>query len=181
MEHDTLWAPWRMEYLKGLEDSDKKASSGGSGEDNCFLCSYWNEPAQRDRENLLLWRGQKAMLVFNRYPYSAGHLLIAPVAHVPELESLDNDTILEMMHMTRDGQKVLSEAISPHGFNIGINIGRCAGAGLPGHIHLHLVPRWNGDTNCMTVIARARIISQSLDELYDQLWEISQKLDLPGK
>jgi ATP adenylyltransferase len=84
-----------------------------------------------------------------------------------------------MMSLARDGQKVLTETIHPHGFNIGINIGRCAGAGLPGHIHIHLIPRWDGDTNSMSVIARVRVISQSLDELYDQLTQTSKKLNLP--
>ena len=180
MEHDMLWAPWRIEYLKDLEDSEKKISPDGAGEDACFLCAYWNDSPQRDRENLLLWRGKKAMLVFNRYPYSAGHLLIAPVMHEPELESLDDETILEMMYMTRDAQKALSKAINPHGFNVGMNFGRCAGAGLPEHMHIHIVPRWDGDTNFMAVCSDTDVISQSLTELYDQLIELSGQHQLPS-
>ena len=109
------------------------------------------------------------MVVMNRFPYSAGHLLIAPVAHVPELDNLDKDTMLEIFLLAGNAQQALTKVIRPHGFNIGINIGRCAGAGLPEHIHMHLVPRWDGDTNFMTVNAQTRVISQSLDELYIQL------------
>ena len=184
-----LWAPWRIEYLKSLSESDdahQEPSVSVSGDkpadddqDSCFLCSYWNDEPAHDKQNLLLWRGRQAIVVFNRYPYTAGHLLIAPTSHVADLADLDADTILEMMSLARDGQKVLTEAIHPHGFNIGINIGRCAGAGLPGHIHMHLVPRWDGDTNSMSVISRVRVISQSLDELYDQLTEISKKMNIP--
>ncbi|MCP4711357.1 MAG: HIT domain-containing protein, partial [Planctomycetes bacterium] len=110
----------------------------------------------------------------------AGHLLIAPIEHVGTMQDLDHETMLEMMLMTRDGQRVLSEAIKPHGFNVGININRCAGAGLPEHIHMHLVPRWSGDTNFMSVTGDVRVVSQALSELYNQLTEISQRLDLPS-
>ena len=166
MKNNNLWAPWRIEYLKSLEETDRNSPT--SHPQKCFLCKYWQEP-ENDKENLLLWRGQLAMVVMNRFPYSAGHLLIAPVAHVPELDNLDKDTMLEIFLLAGNAQQALTKVIRPHGFNIGINIGRCAGAGLPEHIHMHLVPRWDGDTNFMTVNAQTRVISQSLDELYIQL------------
>jgi len=190
--NDNLWAPWRMEYLKSLSQSDDahhgpsvsatdshNEKPAGDDQDSCFLCRYAGDDPDNDKQNLLLWRGRRAIVVFNRYPYTAGHLLIGPISHVADLADLDEATILEMMSLARDGQKVLTETIHPHGFNIGINIGRCAGAGLPGHIHIHLIPRWDGDTNSMSVIGRVRVISQSLDELYDQLAQTSKKLDLP--
>lgn len=169
MDNDNLWAPWRIAYLKSLEEEEP----GG-----CFLCTYWNKP-DHDKKNLVLWRTRRCLVVFNRFPYTGGHLLVAPAAHVPDLADLDNDTMLDMMLLTRDAQKVLTETIKPQGFNIGINISRCAGAGLPGHVHLHLVPRWDGDTNFITTVGRVRVISQALEELYDQLAEISRRLQLP--
>ena len=119
------------------------------------------------------------MVVFNRYPYTGGHLLIAPTQHVASLEKLDPQALQEMMLLARDGQKVLSQTIKPHGFNIGININRCAGAGLPDHIHMHLVPRWDGDTNFMDICGDIRVISQALDDLYEQLTNASRELSLP--
>jgi len=119
------------------------------------------------------------MVLFNRFPYTGGHLLIAPAAHVATMNELDEKTILEMMLLTRDAQKALDHTIKPHGYNVGMNINRCAGAGLPDHIHLHLVPRWDGDTNFMAVTGHARVISQALEELYEQLTQTSQSLGLP--
>jgi ATP adenylyltransferase len=172
--NNNIWAPWRFPYLKSLEEeeSGQKESSG------CFLCKYWNEP-DNDKKNLVLWRTQRCLVVFNRFPYTGGHLLIAPAAHIADLEGLDNDTMLDMMLLTRDAQKIIRQAIKPQGFNIGMNISRCAGAGLPGHVHQHLIPRWDGDTNFTSTVGHVRVISQALDELYDQLTELSQRLQLP--
>jgi ATP adenylyltransferase len=174
MDNDNIWAPWRIAYLKSLEAEE----SGQKESEGCFLCNYWKD-GENDKKNLVLWRTQRCLVVFNRFPYTGGHLLIAPAEHIADLYGLDNDTMLEMMLLTRDAQKVISAAIKPQGFNIGINISRCAGAGLPGHVHLHLVPRWDGDTNFITTVGHVRVISQALDELYDQLIEISQRLKLP--
>ena len=174
MDNDNIWAPWRIAYLKSLEAEE----SGQKESEGCFLCNYWNDP-ESDKKNLVLWRTQHCLVIFNRFPYTGGQLLIAPSEHIADLHGLDNDTMLEMMLLTRDAQKVICTAIKPQGFNIGINISRCAGAGLPGHVHLHLVPRWDGDTNFMATVGHVRVISQALDELYDQLTEISQNLHLP--
>jgi len=174
MKQNNLWAPWRMEYLKTLDP----ASSSSVAEGGCFLCRYWEHP-EADEEQLVLWRSERCMVLFNRFPYTGGHLLVAPAAHVGDLHGLDEATMLEMMCLTRQSQTVLQRAIKPHGFNVGVNIGRCAGAGLPDHVHMHVVPRWEGDTNSMSTIGNVRLISQSLDELYGQLVELSRELGLP--
>lgn len=146
--------------------------------DGCFLCRTRDE-TDRDAENLLLWRTKNCLVVMNRFPYSAGHLLIAPAEHVGELADLPDETLLEMMQLARDSQKLLAHSIRAEGFNIGVNIGRCAGAGLPEHLHVHVVPRWSGDTNFMAVLGDVRVVSQSLTKLYRQLREASVKLKLP--
>ncbi len=168
-----LWAPWRIEYLKALDESDSDGKQGG-----CFLCRYWNDP-DSDAENLVLWRSAAALVVFNRFPYTNGHMLIAPAQHVASIEALDDHTVVELMRLSTNCQNVLTEAIAPQGFNLGINFNRCAGAGLPDHLHLHLVPRWNGDTNFMSVLTNTRVISQSLDALYHELKKLSAEKGLP--
>ncbi len=166
--NSNIWAPWRIEYIQSL---------GGDG-DTCFLCRYRDE-ASKDSENLLLWRGEECFAVMNRFPYTGGHMLVAPLEHVSGLEDLSGAAMCEMMEMVRDLQSVLTRAIGAHGFNVGMNIGRCAGAGLPGHLHLHVVPRWNGDTNFMSVLGDIRVIPQALTQLYEQLQEASDELQLP--
>ena len=171
MKNHNIWAPWRAEYLKSLDD----VSDGSPG---CFLCNYWAQPEQ-DKKNLVLWRTKQCIVLLNRFPYTGGHLLIAPAAHVANLCELEEDILLEIMILARDAQNVLEHVIKPHGFNIGMNINRCAGAGLPDHIHMHLVPRWDGDTNFMAVTGHIRVISQALDDLYKKLYESSKILNLP--
>lgn len=175
MDNNNIWAPWRIGYLKSLETEESDPHEN----ENCFLCRYRDEP-ENDKKNLVLWRTQRCLVVFNRFPYTGGHLLIAPSEHIADLDGLDKDTMLEIMLLARDARKVVSAAIKPQGFNMGINISRCAGAGLPGHVHMHLVPRWDGDTNFMTTVSHVRVISQALDELYEQLTEISINLNLPA-
>ncbi|MBN1818493.1 MAG: HIT domain-containing protein [Sedimentisphaerales bacterium] len=167
MERKNLWAPWRMEYIRGLGEKT-----------DCFLCDYVSSP-DKDADHHVLWRTERSLVVFNRFPYNNGHMLIAPRRHIGELEQADEAELLELMTLTRDCQQVLHRAISPQGFNVGINFGRCAGAGLPEHLHLHIVPRWNGDTNYMAVCAQTDVISQSMSELYQRLREISQTEGFP--
>ena len=162
-----LWAPWRIKYIKALSEDH-----------GCFICNYLKNTGQ-DRENFVLWRTENSIVVFNRYPYNNGHLLIAPARHIPDMESATETELLELTKLTRDCQKVLTAAIAPGGFNVGMNFGRCAGAGLPGHMHVHIVPRWDGDTNFMHVCSDTDVISQSFTELYDELKEISLKENLP--
>jgi ATP adenylyltransferase len=165
-----LWAPWRTEYIQALSGGDE----GG-----CFLCRYRDEP-RRDRKNLVLWRGRRTLTVLNRFPYTGGHSLVAPLEHVGELGDLDDRTLLELFAAVRDVPKVLAKAIGAEGFNIGINLGRCAGAGLPGHLHVHVVPRWGGDTNFMSILGDVRVIPQSLESLYSLLRQAARKLRLPS-
>ncbi|MBI3822589.1 MAG: HIT domain-containing protein [Planctomycetes bacterium] len=158
---DRLWAPWRLSYV---------AAPKPPGEhDPCFICRGLAE--KNDRENLIAWRGDKTIVVLNRYPYNNGHLLIAPSAHKAELHELDADEIVEMQQTLARLVTTLRDMMKPVGFNIGLNLGKAAGAGLPGHLHWHLVPRWDGDTNFMPVLSDTRVIVQSLDQFYSYLTE----------
>lgn len=157
-----------MEYIKGL-----------SRPGDCFLCDY-QKHSEQDSENFVLWRGISCFSVFNRYPYNNGHILICPNRHIAALSEATDEEMSELMKLVRETQKVLQAAIRPQGFNVGMNFGRCAGAGLPGHLHIHIVPRWNGDTNYMAVCGGTDVISQGLRELYDQLRQISVEQNLPA-
>ena len=182
MEHENLWAPWRIQYVQGLDEKPLAAGKNkteAGGKTGCFICHYLKHP-QDDDENLVLWRTDKSIVILNRYPYNNGHLLIAPVRHIPDLEDAGDEEMLEMIKLIGESQKALSLAIKPHGFNVGMNFGRCAGAGLPGHLHIHVVPRWNGDTNFMAVCAGTDVISQSLTELLVLLKTISKEQNLPN-
>jgi ATP adenylyltransferase len=165
---DRLWAPWRIPYIRGLEKHD-----------DCFLCWNLSHPEQDD-ENLVLWRTARCIVVLNRFPYNNGHLLISPVRHVASLEETDDGEMLEMTRLIRESQRVLTLTIRPHGFNVGMNFGRCAGAGLPGHLHIHVVPRWDGDTNFMNVCSDTRVVSQSLVDLLAELKSVSAANNLPS-
>ena len=182
MEHKNLWAPWRIQYVQGLDEkpfaAGKKKTEAGE-KTGCFICHNLKHPEDDDK-NLVLWRTDKSIVIPNRYPYNNGHLLIAPARHIPDLEDATDEEMLEMIKLIRESQKALSQAIKPHGFNVGMNFGRCAGAGLPGHLHIHIVPRWNGDTNFMAVCASTDVISQSLTELLDLLKKISKEQNLPS-
>jgi len=155
--HEALWAPWRLDYIL-------QPRTGG-----CFLCQI--REAGDDEANFVLTRRERCFVVLNRFPYNNGHLLISPYAHKAELTALDDEELAELTRVTRDMQRLLQEAIAPHGFNVGINMGPCAGAGVPGHLHVHIVPRWNGDTNFMPVTAQTKVIVQSLESLYRMLRE----------
>ncbi len=168
LERKILWAPWRIKYIQGLDESRE-----------CFICHNLENPADDDK-NLVLWRSENGIVILNRYPYNNGHLLIAPTRHIADFESATDEELLELNKLVRESQKVLSEAISPHGFNVGMNFGRCAGAGLPEHLHIHVVPRWDGDTNFINVCSDTDIISQSLTELSSLLKQISKEQGLPS-
>jgi ATP adenylyltransferase len=182
MEHKNLWAPWRIQYVQGLDEkplATEKNKTAISEKTGCFICHNLKHP-QDDDENLVLWRTEKSIVILNRYPYNNGHLLIAPARHIPDLGDASDEEMLEMIKLIRESQKALSLAIKPHGFNVGMNFGRCAGAGLPGHLHIHIVPRWDGDTNFMAVCANTDVISQSLTELLGLLKKISKEKKLPS-
>lgn len=168
-EHsENLWAPWRMEYIRELAGKD----------DGCFLCRYAGAPEQ-DARNRVIWRGPTCLTTFNQFPYNNGHLLIAPLAHKANLEELDDNCLSELIRTVRDAQRLLKATISPHGFNVGLNFGRCAGAGLPAHLHVHVVPRWDGDTNFMAVVGNSRVISQSIEALLALMRTAANDLGLP--
>jgi len=156
---DYLWAPWRLSYIA--------AAKPPAADDLCFICQGLRE--QDDRRNLIVLRTPRSVVVLNRFPYNNGHLLIAPQAHKGNLDDLDADELLEVMETMRRQVRLLCRFMKPDGYNIGLNLGRAAGAGLPGHLHWHVVPRWNGDTNFMPVISDSRVVPQSLDALYDLL------------
>ena len=158
MPKDLLWAPWRMEFIRQADDQD-----------GCFLCRA--AESDRDRELLVVHRGETCLCMLNRYPYNNGHLLIAPYRHEGTLDALTNAEQLEIMTMTRDATLALGRAVSPQGYNIGANLGRIAGAGLVDHFHMHVVPRWSGDTNFMTTVGSAKVIPQALNELWSLLSE----------
>jgi len=163
MERKNLWAPWRIGYIKGITDKG----------DECFLCRDVSHP-EKDDANLVLWRSKLSLVVLNKFPYNNGHLLIAPIRHIADLAEATDEEMLDLMRLVRDMQRLLTRAISPHGFNVGINLGRCAGAGLPGHVHVHVVPRWNGDTNFVSVCSDVKVISQGLAEMLEQLKETAK-------
>lgn len=170
-QHDqgtpALWAPWRMKYLEGTR----------APEPGCFFCSAVADP-EADRRTYTLIRGRRAFVILNKYPYTNGHLMVAPQGHLGKLEEMDDQTLLELMQLTRDCQVILSEVMRPDGFNIGINVGRAAGAGVPGHLHIHIVPRWAGDANFMTAVAGMRIIPESLEDTHAKLSAAADRLGL---
>jgi ATP adenylyltransferase len=168
LERKNLWAPWRINYIQGL---DKPG--------DCFICRNHDNPRDDDK-NLVLWRSGNSIVILNRYPYNNGHLLIAPARHISELDQATDEELLDITKLIRESQKALSLAIKPHGFNVGMNFGRCAGAGLPEHLHIHVVPRWSGDTNFINVCSDADVISQSLIELLDLLRQVSREHSLPS-
>ncbi len=158
---EQLWAPWRLAYV-----ANPKPPTAG---DDCFLCT--SLAASDDRSNLIAWRGPHTVVVLNRFPYNNGHLLVAPKAHKGQLHELDDGETLEIQQTIQRMVAALGALIKPDGYNLGVNLGKVAGAGLPGHLHWHIVPRWNGDTNFMPVLNDVRVIVQSLDSLYLMLTE----------
>ncbi|MCP4265007.1 MAG: HIT domain-containing protein [Candidatus Brocadiaceae bacterium] len=152
---ENIWAPWRKEFIL----SEKTG--------NCFFCEAIED--NQDRKNLVLYRGKECFCILNKYPYNNGHLMVVPNLHKDELSKLSDSEMLEFITLTSDMKNVLSKKINPDGFNLGINFGKVAGAGVEDHIHFHIVPRWNGDTNFMPVIADTKVIPQSLDDLYIEL------------
>jgi ATP adenylyltransferase len=158
-----------MPYLK----APKGAVTGG-----CVFCDKLRDKPEKDRDNLLLVRGDRAFMMLNLYPYTNGHLMVAPNVHCGELEALDGETLKEMMLLVARGIRALRRQMDPQGFNIGANLGRVAGAGVEDHVHIHVVPRWNGDTNFMPVLADTRVIPELLPQTYDGL--VAALKDDPG-
>jgi ATP adenylyltransferase len=182
MSFDRLWAPWRLQYLTGNERAAAAPIAPSSwlpGADrDCFLClaaAEYEQPAEADRQLIVADRRAHSIVVLNRYPYNNGHLLVAPRRHIGELCDAHPDEHLECMEQLGRLTQVYRDLLKAEGFNVGLNLGRVAGAGLPGHIHWHLVPRWHGDNNFMGVVADTRVIPQSLDALWHILVEALSK------
>jgi ATP adenylyltransferase len=153
-----IWAPWRLEYVK---DASKDSA------DECIFCA---KPADDDDAgNLIVHRGERCFVILNLFPYTNGHLMIAPYDHVDSIAKLDAETVTEMMALSQRAVDVLDTAFEPHGYNVGFNQGRVAGAGVEHHIHMHVVPRWGGDTNFMPVLADTRVMPQTPDQTYELL------------
>ena len=153
-----LWAPWRMDYI--LSDKEKR----------CIFCELPKE--DRDRDNLILYRSSHNFVMMNRYPYNNGHLMVVPFLHVHSLEGLSDESLLDFMKVVRHSVESVRKAFMPEGFNIGINMGRIAGAGMEEHMHLHMVPRWAGDTSFMTVFDEIRVIPEHVMSTYDKLFPV---------
>jgi ATP adenylyltransferase len=188
--NEQLWAPWRLGYIKGdtakgdeqkSPQAERPKSYLSGAEPGCFICRGVAEGAASkrgddgsDHENLIVHRGATCCVVLNRYPYNNGHLLVAPLRHVGRLEQLSTEEQLESQQLLARFVVMIEKLMNAEGFNIGLNLGRVAGAGLPGHLHWHIVPRWNGDTNFMSVLGAIDVIPQSLDALWHLLREAQQ-------
>lgn len=157
-----LWAPWRSGYLTQAQPR------------GCLFCLIRRRSA-RDRQHQVICRSASCLALLNRYPYNNGHLLIAPARHCQQLDQLTDEELTALWRCVARCQQLLQHALHPAGYNIGINQGRAGGAGIPGHLHVHLVPRWIGDTNCMPVVAGTKVISQSLAEVYRLLRHAAQR------
>ncbi|MCD4655076.1 HIT domain-containing protein [bacterium] len=155
INRDIKLAPWRMKYLEG------------SGISNCFVCEALKQ--KPDPKNLVLIKTENTAVMLNRYPYNNGHLMIVPLAHVPNLQLLNKLVLCEMMLWIKTSESILQKIYKPDGFNIGINIGTAAGAGLDSHLHIHILPRWSGDTNFMTTVADIRVIPEELPVTWNRL------------
>ena len=158
---DRIWAGWRSAYISGLVDAES-----GAGEDGCLFCSL---VASDDAEALILERTERTFTVMNAFPYTSGHVMVAPLRHVGEFEDLTVEEGAEMFAAAQRAVQAIKATSHPHGLNLGINLGRTAGAGVPGHVHLHALPRWNGDTNFMTTLAETRMLPEALPATYEKV------------
>ncbi|NLF49832.1 MAG: HIT domain-containing protein [Leptolinea sp.] len=154
MEH--IWSPWRMNYIMSHEHKD-----------GCIFCDALQSPD--NPENLIVYRGEKSFVILNRYPYTNGHLMVVPIAHIPSIELLEQETCIELMQLITTSIKVLRSVYTPEGFNVGTNIGDVAGAGVASHVHFHIVPRWAGDTNFMTTTGMVRVLPEELCQTYERI------------
>ncbi|MCM8768939.1 MAG: HIT domain-containing protein [Candidatus Omnitrophica bacterium] len=162
MKSEIIWAPWRLGYILGVKKR------------GCFLCQTVR--GSSSKKNFLIFQRQLSFITLNIFPYNNGHLMVAPKRHVADFEDLTEKEVCELTGLVQLSIKVLRKAVAPHGFNVGLNQGRCAGAGLASHLHVHVVPRWEGDTNFMPVIAHTKVIPQSLLEIKDTLRKLFQDL-----
>jgi ATP adenylyltransferase len=170
VNYEQLWAPWRIDYILGQKTTAPSASDEQlppGADPQCFLCQC--VPEGDDHQRLVIYRTPLTIVVLNRYPYNNGHLLIAPRRHLGQFNEIDQSTHLELMQTLGRMIAIAEKALKPQGFNVGLNLGHAAGAGLPDHLHWHVVPRWTGDTHFMPVLAAVRVIPQSLEALWELL------------
>ena len=160
---ERLWAPWRMRYVAGAEKSE-----------GCIFCEKWRGDA--DAENLVLFRGEECFAILNLFPYNNGHLMVVPKRHVASLASCTPEELSDLMRVTRHAEIALAEAYAPQGINVGINLGRAAGAGIVDHLHVHLVPRWTGDTSFISVVGNTRVLPEELTQTAARLRPIFDRL-----
>jgi ATP adenylyltransferase len=163
LEH--LWAGWRTEYVAAAAEGNPERTG-----DQCIFCRI-AAAAEPDEETLVVWRGERVLAVLNLFPYTSGHLMVLPVRHVGELEDVTADEAVELWAVTADAVRALKAAYGPDGLNVGVNLGRAAGAGVPGHFHVHVLPRWHGDTNFMTTVASARVAPEALPATWEKVRE----------
>ncbi|NOY43372.1 MAG: HIT domain-containing protein [Planctomycetes bacterium] len=177
MDEQRIWAPWRIGYIAGDDRPSEPLAPAAwleGSDEQCFMCraaASYEAVDTAQRENLVVHAGKHCLVMLNRYPYTNGHLLVAPLRHVGELHELSDDEHLEAMQTLARFTQLLSTLISAEGFNVGLNLGQVAGAGVPGHLHWHLVPRWSGDNNFMPTVAGVRMIPQSLEAMWESLVE----------
>jgi ATP adenylyltransferase len=153
-----IWAPWRIQYI--LSEKPRE----------CLFCQYPKE--QNDRQNLILYRRKNTYVIMNKYPYNNGHLMAVPYFHTSSFDGLSNEVLAELMETTRYAVDCLKEVMRPEGFNVGLNLGRAAGAGIEEHMHIHIVPRWGGDMSFMTILEEVRVIPEHIHATYDKLYPI---------
>ncbi len=161
---DILWAPWRIEYI--LSEKEK----------HCIFCP--GEDRSKDRERLILYIGPLSIVLMNKFPYNNGHLLVAPKRHIADINSLTDEEVREVFYMIKQSTNIIKDLMKPEGFNIGLNMGKVAGAGIEEHLHFHIVPRWNGDTNFMTVLGEIRVIPEHIKHTYDKLFPYFREINL---
>lgn len=164
---DKLWSPWRSKYIESFKDEAAEKIKGS------LFTHILNQ--NDDKANYILYRGKYCFIIMNLYPYNSGHLMVVPYKEARSINELDNDTRLELMELLDTGCKALTDTMKPHGFNIGANLGRVAGAGIEDHIHFHIVPRWNGDTNFMPVLNDVKVVSEAMEDTYEKLKESLNK------
>ncbi|MCK4649491.1 HIT domain-containing protein [bacterium] len=158
---DVIWAPWRMKYIMGEKEK------------NCLFCRVAKE--RKDRKNYLLFREGKCFIILNTFPYNNGHLMVAPYRHLAKLEDLNREELNELMELVSKSVGWLKKALKPEGFNIGMNLGKIAGAGIEDHLHIHIVPRWSGDANFMPTVAQVKVIPELLKDTYKKLLKVINK------
>ncbi|MCS7133308.1 MAG: HIT domain-containing protein [Candidatus Caldarchaeum sp.] len=162
---DRLWAPWRMAYIKEAKD-----------EPGCIFCAAASE--KDDSKRYVVYRGRHALIIMNLYPYNNGHVMVTPFRHVGSVDQLEDEEMLETMKLIRLAVRIIGKVMNPDGFNIGANLGKSAGAGIENHIHFHVVPRWKGDTNFMTIVSDTRVLPETIEQTYRKLVEAISSTDL---